>query len=85
MSQSAARPLPEPAPPNLTLVPPLLEPDEAEHVHTIECSPLFGGTQLAGRIVTDPDEIAAIRRRIEAHTESRGAWRRVLRRIRAGR
>jgi len=59
--------------------------DEAPHVHTIECSPLYGETRLAGRIVTDPEEIAAIRRRVEAGVDParfRAAWRRTLRRIR---
>lgn len=40
---------------------------------------------LAGGVVTDPDEIAAIRRRVEAHAANPRAWRRVLARIWAGR
>lgn len=46
------------------------------------------GLPLYGGIVTDPDEIAAIRRRIYGRTDpgiARRAWRRVLRRIRRGR
>lgn len=54
------------------------------HVHTLRCSPLYGSPGLAGRLVTDPAEIAAIRRRVEAHAAGRGAWRRALRRIRGG-
>lgn len=58
-----------------------------EHVHTIEeCSPLHGieggAARWSGRIVTDPAEIAAIRRRVEASVEPgrfRAAWRRRLR------
>lgn len=84
MAQSAAPTPNEPITPrpHLTLV-----QDQAPdaHVHTIRCSPLHGGTSLAGRIVTDPAEVAAIRRRVEAHAAGRGAWRRALRRIRSGR
>lgn len=65
------------------------EPAPDVHVHTIECSPLYAthGARVGwhGQIVTDPETIAAIRRRVEAGASGRGAWRRVLRRIRAGR
>lgn len=43
------------------------------------------GMRMTGGVVRDPAEIAAIRRRIQATAASRGAWRRALRRIRAGR
>lgn len=35
--------------------------------------------------ITDPDVVRAIRLRVEADAAGRGAWRRVLRKIRAGR
>lgn len=46
-------------------------------------SPLANGTHcLTGGVVTDPDEIAAIHRRVQATAAGRGAWRRRLRMIR---
>ena len=44
-------------------------------------------TALRGGVVTDPEEIAAIRRRVEAGVARgarRSAWRRTLRRVRGG-
>lgn len=43
------------------------------------------GMRMTGGIIRDPQEIAAIRRRVQAEAAGRGAWRRVLRRIRRGR
>lgn len=45
--------------------------------YRIEDSPLYGRTRLAGRIVTDPDEIAEIGRDIAARRPGR-RWARVL-------
>ncbi len=75
-------------PPQVVGFQPPDEPDDV-HGHTIECSPLWAthGNRPGwhGEIVTDPAEIAAIRRRVQAGADSRGAWRRTLRRIRRGR
>lgn len=65
-----------------------LTAEPAPHVHTLEeCSPLYGHTQLSGRIVTDPAEIAAIRRRVESGVRpgsKHKAMRRLFRRFRGG-
>jgi hypothetical protein len=84
---------PSPAPDSATDPQPLaevlplpgVEPAEDIHVHTLRCSPLYGSTALVGRLVTDPAEVAAIRRRVEAHAvQPRRAARRLFRRIRGG-
>jgi hypothetical protein len=62
-------------------------PAEDIHVHTLQCSPLYRSTALRGRLVADPAEVAAIRRRVLARVAPgarRGAARRLARRIRGG-
>lgn len=67
----------------------ILDAEFTEHRHTLqECSPLWE-THIErpgwdGHIVTDPAEIRAIRKRVEAAAASRGAWRRRLRLLRRG-
>lgn len=64
----------------------LAEPEPAEPEVTVRWTRAPGkGTRMTGGIVRDPAEVAAIRRRVHGRAENRGAWRRVLRRIRWGR
>lgn len=54
------------------------------HVHVITCSPLYGmyGRRpgWTGTVITDPDEIAAIRERTTPRPAA--AWRRAIRSMR---
>lgn len=65
---------------------PVLEPRPVEPDVTVRWTDL--GTPLYGGVVTDPEQIAAIRRRVQAGVAKearRRAWRRRLLLIRAGR
>lgn len=64
----------------------ILDAELVEHRSPLDCDDRGDyPTRLRGGVVTDPAEIAAIRKRVQASAAGRGAWRRVAARIRRGR